>query len=1262
MLTGGGRLNGGLAVSLPVGDEAATLWIVGACRVQVLAGSIAVLGASLRAGDLPVDVVSPPFESAIPLSSVSRGVLRGDGQLAAAFGWSEPASACVVHLGPIPELQGYLDDYLCGPPDFALEPWSAAVRGAYVLARPPPDASISPPAARFLASMDHGIVGVDLAGGDDTTAAPDASVRSRGVGGLRRGGGSGGGARLVGGTCRTVNRVVQIASAWSDAASAVVRAATVTPISSTRNGSAGYAAPAYYSYAAASASASSTTHFQSMGLGGVAAGSVRVPTMPPGVSLLPQVVVTGGKGAGKSTLGRYLCNRLLTARLPAGPAPATHGANLIDMDEEEEEVFEGTAPSLTAELAASPPLLFPSGVAWLDIDLGQPEHTVAGVLSLSLVTSPLLTPPHARTHWSSRVRGTAVVAAGATGRQTPPLPVGTVLAPPSAVCAMRYLGSTSPKADPAAFIAAALELLAEYRLHLAPLGIPLLVNTHGWVRGVGLHTNQAVVAAVAPTHHLHLSGPAEQPQQQGRGRRQGSLPDGDGGGGSQVPSFAQFPFSLLTAVVAYQPLIVAPTSEPNSRPLPHNPTHPPVLAAPVVCLLPCWHDGQSAPPPPPPPQCSQAQLQPRTRMSSPPETVAVTNGVVARSPVSLAPASTSAASQRGVGNQRMQQLPQLSSSLADAPITPSLLRPHPFGIAATLAAAAHASNSKGVGVSADEGGRLVPATAIVDSEHHTTSPPNDDVDKSVLVEEEEEEDGGGDTSNDDDTASSVRAAVEDAGRPSASYESAGNSSSDHSGDEGERGVDLVDFTAASIPTPTLPPAAATAIDADDDGEAASSRSDSGSDTGSEDGGAFAASAGTAAPPPPRAARSPGDLRSMRLMAYLLCGLVPNAPSACTHLLEDARRGAWCVLRPTRGADGGVKADHSKAAAAAMPGSPHASPLNAAAAAEHGMSTTHRDADDDGGATPSHTGAAGSLDRSASPLVLSAHSLIGEDAHPSRRVGRGGGTSNTIIPSSGYAACAACAALPLTHLLTSVHAAVTSAFWRVQSERREARAPVGGAASPAFALSHSLQYRVPASDVAVFMDPSAVYSISSGGGGGCGGRSSGDGGGGTHGGAAAAAGCGSTSSSSSVSAVGAALASRGVTHALEGLRGQIVGLCSTKRVRAAPLPPSNSGAALPPPPLVIPVSSLPCLGVAYVTDVDTTTHTLTLSTPTPLSILACVDVLVCWAGGNDVPPQLMFRAAPGGDSFAVAASSVAPTVVAVAKSDTNRKNVKRRRLG
>jgi len=113
-------------------------------------------------------------------------------------------------------------------------------------------------------------------------------------------------------------------------------------------------------------------------------------------------------------------------------------------------------------------------VQLLDADCGQPELTPPGLLSLALLREPLLGPP-------------ALRAAGAAAPQPAQL---------------RFVGEESPKGDPAAYSAALRSLLAAAAADEAPL----VVNTQGWVKGLGRELLEALCADAAPTHVLQLRG------------------------------------------------------------------------------------------------------------------------------------------------------------------------------------------------------------------------------------------------------------------------------------------------------------------------------------------------------------------------------------------------------------------------------------------------------------------------------------------------------------------------------------------------------------------------------------------------------------------------------------------------------------------------------------------------------------------------------------------------------------------------------------
>lgn len=144
-------------------------------------------------------------------------------------------------------------------------------------------------------------------------------------------------------------------------------------------------------------------------------------------------------------------------------------------------------------------------MAFLDLDIGQPEHAPPGAISLSLVRAPILSPPYSRMPASARTLEATTHEPRAAAGGAPPLPALPLFVPAaSEVLALRFLGASSVKEDPQLAADACADLVALYRATLAPVGIPLVVNTHGWVRGVGFLTTQAALDSLAPSHLVSL--------------------------------------------------------------------------------------------------------------------------------------------------------------------------------------------------------------------------------------------------------------------------------------------------------------------------------------------------------------------------------------------------------------------------------------------------------------------------------------------------------------------------------------------------------------------------------------------------------------------------------------------------------------------------------------------------------------------------------------------------------------------------------------
>ena len=114
-------------------------------------------------------------------------------------------------------------------------------------------------------------------------------------------------------------------------------------------------------------------------------------------------------------------------------------------------------------------------VMYMDTDCGQPEYGAPGMLSLHALSEPALGPPH--TH------------------PRPPI-------------AAHFVGDVSPQSDPDRYAAAVAALYEHY----ATVGrdphtgawAPLVVNTHGWVKSLGLELLARVLATLAPSHVVQL--------------------------------------------------------------------------------------------------------------------------------------------------------------------------------------------------------------------------------------------------------------------------------------------------------------------------------------------------------------------------------------------------------------------------------------------------------------------------------------------------------------------------------------------------------------------------------------------------------------------------------------------------------------------------------------------------------------------------------------------------------------------------------------
>jgi len=162
-----------------------------------------------------------------------------------------------------------------------------------------------------------------------------------------------------------------------------------------------------------------------------------------------RMVICGAKGVGKSTFLRYALNRILSdaaaSKLP------------------------------TQEQLPSPP----QRVAIIDADVGQPEMSPPGLLTLTVVSDPLLTPPHHR----------------------------ALANLPHHEQVSYYFGSVTSKNDPHRYMELIQQLVRDYEREYLPLGIPLMVNLDGWVKGLGYELLSTLLTEIiAPTQVVQIVG------------------------------------------------------------------------------------------------------------------------------------------------------------------------------------------------------------------------------------------------------------------------------------------------------------------------------------------------------------------------------------------------------------------------------------------------------------------------------------------------------------------------------------------------------------------------------------------------------------------------------------------------------------------------------------------------------------------------------------------------------------------------------------
>lgn len=202
----------------------------------------------------------------------------------------------------------------------------------------------------------------------------------------------------------------------------------------------------------------------------------------------PKILLCGAKGVGKSTLLRYTINRILS-----------------EGNDETGSSRGGTSTSCC------------DAVAVLDCDLGQPEFSPPGIVSLTMVSQPILTPPHCHMMYGHE-KYSYSTCTGST--HDPSCSKSTTTTHDNVhktnYCEQSYyFGHPTSKADPKTYLLYLSNLMEAYQKIISNSTtsnqwVPLIVNCDGWVKSMGRDILCTIIHdIVKPDHIIQIVGPTK---------------------------------------------------------------------------------------------------------------------------------------------------------------------------------------------------------------------------------------------------------------------------------------------------------------------------------------------------------------------------------------------------------------------------------------------------------------------------------------------------------------------------------------------------------------------------------------------------------------------------------------------------------------------------------------------------------------------------------------------------------------------------------
>jgi len=153
------------------------------------------------------------------------------------------------------------------------------------------------------------------------------------------------------------------------------------------------------------------------------------------------------------------------------------------------------------------------GVSVLDCDVGQPEFTPPGIASLTLVPKPILSPPCVHMSMTSPLSSSSSFPSGIKKKKIKTklsnVQDNNIYEKKYQCLSSFFFGDVLSKSDPLRYLNILGQLKSsydEYNNNHRHNKLPLVVNTDGWVKGLGNEILGNIIQLINPTHIIQIMG------------------------------------------------------------------------------------------------------------------------------------------------------------------------------------------------------------------------------------------------------------------------------------------------------------------------------------------------------------------------------------------------------------------------------------------------------------------------------------------------------------------------------------------------------------------------------------------------------------------------------------------------------------------------------------------------------------------------------------------------------------------------------------